>query len=291
MLRMVGHRVQIAETFADQRCEALLALHARKSFPSVHRFRAIFPSAPLVVALTGTDLYADLPRSAKARRSLELADLVVVLQPDAIAHLAPEFRRKARVILQSAVFRGVRPRALSRVFEVTVLGHLRAVKDPFRAGMAARRLSASSRIRIIQLGQALTEDMRRQAEAEMRINPRYRWLGGLPWGKAMRRLARSRLTVISSRLEGGPNVVSEALVAGVPIVSSRISGVIGMLGRDYPGYFPVGDTGALAELLARAETDPRFYAELRRICQERAPDFAPERELAAWRKLTDELER
>lgn len=290
MLRRLGHRVKIAESFTDQRCDALLALHARKSFPSIHRFRVRSPSAPLVVALTGTDLYADLPRSAKARRSLELADFIITLQSDALAHLPPAARPKARVILQSAVSRRVRPRPLSRIFEVTVLGHLRAVKDPFRAAIAARRLPASSRIRVIQLGQDLTPDMRRQAEAEMRINPRYRWLGGLPRWKAMRRLARSRLTVVSSRLEGGPNVVSEALVAGVPVLSSRISGVIGMLGPDYPGYFPSGDTRALAELLLRAEIDPTFYAQLRRSCQQRAPAFAPDRELAAWRRLANEVE-
>jgi putative glycosyltransferase (TIGR04348 family) len=291
MLRRLEHRVQLAESFARQPCDALIALHARKSFPSIRRFRALYPRAPLAVALTGTDLYADLPRSATARRSLDLADMLITLQPDAINHLPPEARAKARSILQSAVPPRVSPRPLNRVFEVTVLGHLRAVKDPFRTAIASRRLPASSRIRVIQIGRALTPEMLRQAQAEMRVNPRYRWLGELPRWKALRRLARSRLTVVSSRLEGGPNVVAEALVADVPVLSSRISGVIGMLGPDYPGYFTVGDTKTLVQLLQRAEGDAGFYANLANHCRKLAVHFEPIRELAAWRKLVDELGR
>jgi glycosyltransferase involved in cell wall biosynthesis len=124
----------------------------------------------------------------------------------------------------------------------------------------------------------------------MRINPRYRWLGELPRWKALQRLARSRLTIVSSRLEGGPNVVSEALVAGVPVLSSRISGVIGMLGADYPGYFPVGDTQALAELLVRAESDAEFYSRLVARCRKTAVKFDPKRELAAWVRIGNEIE-
>jgi putative glycosyltransferase (TIGR04348 family) len=291
MLRRLNHRVELAESFIDQPCETMIALHARKSFPSIRRFHALRPGAPLVVALTGTDLYADLPHSANARRSLEWADLVITLQPDAIEHLPPALRPKARAILQSAAPPRVRPRPLGRLFEVTVLGHMRSVKDPFRTAIASRRLPASSRIRVIQIGRALTTQMRRQAQAEMRINPRYRWLGELPRWKALRRLARSRLTVVSSRLEGGPNVVSEALVAGVPVLSSRISGVIGMLGADYPGYFPVGDTQSLAELLVRAETDAEFYARLAARCRKTAINFDPKRELETWAQITTDIER
>src|SRR5687767_12422254 len=82
MLRRLNHRVQLAESFTDQPCDAMIALHARKSFLSVRRFLALRPGSPLVVALTGTDLYSDLPRSAHARRSLEWADLLITLQPD-----------------------------------------------------------------------------------------------------------------------------------------------------------------------------------------------------------------
>ena len=84
--------------------------------------------------------------------------------------------------------------------------------------------------------------------------------------------------VISSIMEGGANVVIEAVTAGVPVLASRISGNIGMLGRDYEGYFPVGDDAALAALLERASREARFLARLRAQCARRATLFSPERE-------------
>ena len=95
--------------------------------------------------------------------------------------------------------------------------------------------------------------------------------------------------VLSSLSEGGANVISEAIVVGVPILASRMDGNVGLLGADYPGYFPVGDTIALARLLQRIEGDRRFVAMLRRRITRRAPLFRPEREIAAWRRLLAEL--
>jgi glycosyltransferase involved in cell wall biosynthesis len=95
--------------------------------------------------------------------------------------------------------------------------------------------------------------------------------------------------VLSSLSEGGANVISESIVAGVPILASRMEGNVGLLGADYPGYFPVGDTEALARLLRRIETDRAFVANLRRAIGRRAPLFRPEREIEAWRRLLAEL--
>jgi glycosyltransferase involved in cell wall biosynthesis len=96
--------------------------------------------------------------------------------------------------------------------------------------------------------------------------------------------------IISSRLEGGANVVSEAIVAGVPILASRIPGTVGLLGEAYPAYFDVGDTRALATLLWRAETDARFLARLARRVRQLAPRFTPARERAVWARLLRGLE-
>jgi hypothetical protein len=72
-------------------------------------------------------------------------------------------------------------------------------------------------------------------------------------------------------------------------VSSRIAGSVGLLGADYPGYFPTGDTQALADLLHRAETDATFYEDLRRRCDALLPLFDPARERQAWADLLAEL--
>ena len=134
---------------------------------------------------------------------------------------------------------------------MAVIGHLRDVKDPFRAAEAARRLPARSRIRIVHLGAAETPQWTARAQAEMKANPRYVWRGDRPRAEVRRLLGRARAMVLSSLSEGGANVISEAVAAGVPVLASRIDGSVGLLGRDYPGYFPVGDTAALARLLHR----------------------------------------
>jgi glycosyltransferase involved in cell wall biosynthesis len=169
------------------------------------------------------------------------------------------------------------------------MGHLREVKDPFRTAGAARLLHPASRIRVLHLGAALSAEMEHQARAEEAGNPRYRWLGELPRRQALRRLARCRLLSLTSLSEGGANVVSEAIAVGVPVVSSRIAGSIGLLGEDYPGYFPVGDTRALADLLGRAETETTFLADLQQRCQACRPLLEVDRERDSWRLLLQEL--
>ncbi len=289
LLRKLGHRVTTAEEFCDQACDVLIGLHARKSAASIRRYRAQRPTGRLVVVLTGTDLYHDLPQSRAAQRSIELADRLVVLQARAADALPRELQDKARVIVQSAIGPTSRPVPRKNAFEVCVVGHLRPVKDPFRTALAARRLPPESQISISHLGAALEPEMERGARDEMLRNPRYRWLGDLPHAQALRVLARSRLLVNSSKMEGGANAICEALACGVPVLSSRIAGSIGLLGDDYPGYFEVGDTLELAALLSRFETDAAFRTRLKSRCRDLARIVEPKRERAAWQRLLAEL--
>lgn len=290
ILRALGHRVLVTREWVGQPCDVLVALHARKSSGSVERFHREHPGRLLIVALTGTDLYGGL-RGRAARRSLDLAHRLVLLQPLGRDALPPAARSKARVILQSADGRkAVVPRSKTR-FGVCVLGHLRPVKDPFRAALASRLLPAGSRIRILQVGAAMSPSIDRRAREEEKRNPRYRWLGEKPRSAALRILARSHLMVISSRGEGGANVVSEALALGVPVLASNIPGNMGILGTGYPGTFRVGDTRGLADLLVRAETDPSFLSRLESRCRRRAHLVEPAREARAWKSLLAESGR
>ncbi len=291
ILRRLGRRVIVRQEYGGERCDLLVALHALRSFPSLQRYRSAHPDAPAVLALTGTDLYGFLHTHADARQALELADRLIVLQPLGLAELPEEVRGKARVIYQSVPGPRVLPAPRPDHFEVCVLGHLRSVKDPFRTALAARLLPAASRLQVLHLGAALSPDMADRAHAEAAINPRYRWLGDVAHGQALRVLARCRLLVLTSEMEGGANVVSEALAVSVPVLSSRIAGSVGLLGENYPGYFPVGDTQALARLLERAETDANFYQTLRDWCLRLRPLVDPARERQSWEDLLRELER
>jgi len=90
-------------------------------------------------------------------------------------------------------------------------------------------------------------------------------------------------------MEGGANALGEAIVMGLPVLASRISGSIGILGCNYPGYFDVGDTAELAGLMLQCETNPEFLSEITRLCSELIPLFDPEREQASWANLIGEL--
>jgi hypothetical protein len=192
ILKRLGHRVRIAQQYAGESFDLLIALHAKRSQASVKRFHCAYPGRPLIVALTGTDLYRDLKTSRQAWQSLELATRIIALQPEALKELPRHLQRRTQVIYQSVIpLKTCRlPPAACRI---CVIGHLRAVKDPFRAAMAARRLPATSRIQIIHIGKAMTEAMKCRAQREMQINPRYEWLGELSQLQARRILASSDL--------------------------------------------------------------------------------------------------
>ena len=289
ILKSLGHRVVIEQHYDGRPVDLLVALHARRSFAAIAKYRKCFPQGPLVVALTGTDLYRDIHTSRRAERSLEWADLLIVLQPCGRDEVPAHLRPKVRVLFQSTTPVKHVPATNSESFDVCVLGHLRHVKDPFRAALALRLLPSTSKARVLNAGKALSEAMARRARALMKREPRYRWLGELGHAQARRLLANSRLLVVSSRMEGGANVVSEAVVDGVPVLASRIGGNVGLLGARYPGFFPVGDTAALARLIERAETDAAFYERLKRDCERQKLLFDPRREQADWEALLNEF--
>jgi putative glycosyltransferase (TIGR04348 family) len=285
LLRDLGHRVRVAIEYDDEPSDLMIALHAWRSAASIERFHARHPDRPLIVGLAGTDVYRFLATEPETTlRSMDRADALVGLH-DLVGEAIPaRHRAKLHVIYQSAKpLRRLPPRRGG--FDVCVIGHLRAEKDPFRTALAVRELPAASRLRVIHVGRALDEDWAAQARAEMADNPRYRWRGDVPGAAVRRLLARARLMVLSSIMEGGANVISEALVAGVPVIASRIAGSVGLLGADHPGYFPVGDTAALAALLARAETDAGFLATLARHGAARAAAFTALEERARWSDL------
>jgi putative glycosyltransferase (TIGR04348 family) len=292
ILRQLGHRVTVAADYADQPADAMVAIHAWRSAAAIHRFKTRYPTRPLILQLSGTDIYQYITEDPKPTlRSLQLADRLVALNSLAWRVVPNKFRKKLRVIFQSVPQPKGSYRPNRRRVDVSVIGHLRDVKDPLRAAAAARLLPASSRIRVVHIGAAYTPQWADKAKAEMAANPRYTWLDDVPRAVVRNVLRRSHAMVLSSRSEGGANVISEAIVAGVPILASRMDGNVGLLGADYPGYFPVGDTQALARLLWRIEADARFVARLRRAIARRAALFKPEREIAAWRKLLAELPR
>ncbi len=237
-----------------------------------------------MVALTGTDVYRDIQTDEAAQHSLRLADRLIVLQPKAIEALSDVMKLKCDVVFQSARTLQLGAR-YQRHFDVVQVGHLRHEKDPFTPVTALRLLPDESRLQLTHIGNALDAEYADAMTIVARDEPRLNWRGGLSHAATRARIKRAHLLVIASRMEGGANVIVEAITSGVPVIASAVSGNIGMLGDDYPGYFPLGDAMACAALMARAETDASFYARLCRAAKALEPRFTPQREQTALLKV------
>ncbi|MEP6739901.1 MAG: selenoneine biosynthesis selenosugar synthase SenB [Caldimonas sp.] len=262
--------------------DVLIALHARRSADSIARFRSEHADRPIALVLTGTDLYRDIEDDPRAQHSLECASAIVVLQDEGLLRLAEPDRAKARVIVQSASALVAKVPEAARA-EFIAVGHLREEKDPLT--LLRAMLTAGSDIRLAHVGAALDRSLGAEAERTMRACANYRWLGALTHAAARRHIARSRALVHPSRLEGGANVVIEAVRSRVPVLASCIDGNIGLLGRDYDGYFAAGDSVGLARLMRRFSADASFAAHLAAQCAAREPLFRPGAERAAVRAL------
>jgi len=294
LLGELGHTSIVIERYEGQSCDALVALHARKSAESVIRFSSESPNSPVIIALTGTDLYPNLESSGVDQAILDQADRLIVLQRLGLLQLPRHLHDRTHVIVQSAQLPGPGPCAKelshNSSFTVVVLAHLRQVKDPLLAARAVRLLPDSSRVKVIHLGAEIERDLGEQARLETATNPRYRWLGELPHDVAMRTLQRSQLLALTSVHEGGANALCEALALEVPVISSQIAGSIGLLGNDYPGYFAPGSDGELAELLWRVEQDEHgLFHKIRRRCIALKPTVSRDQEREQWRFLLESL--
>jgi len=292
LLTNLGHDVVAVSEHNGQTGDVLVALNAFRSTKAIEDYRAQRPGAPVVLALTGTDIYGygdlfgDLERDI-ALEAMDAASCLVVFQPLSAEMVPERLHSKVRVVYPSATIGGENEEGTSSGLDVCVVGDLRPFKDPFRTALAARRLPSASAVRVLHLGRVPSETVAERAAKEEKSNRRYSWLGEVPHDEALRLMARCKLLVISSLYEGGANVIAEAVALGVPILASEIPGNVGILGRDYSGYFPAGDTEALAALLERAENDPEFCAQLSEQCQTLRATLDPTREARAWQEILE----
>jgi len=289
-LRQLGHKVTINVDWDGTAYDLMVALHAWRSADSISAFKKQYPNLPLVLAMTGTDLYRFIKSHPEPTlASIESADRLVTLHRLATRVLPKSSHHKVHVIHQSAIPLSGSVKRSRRYFDICVAGHLREEKDSMRVAYAVRDLPESSRIRVLHFGKAHNDEWASYATEEMKINPRYRWMGEVAHWKVRRAFGSCHLMVLPSVMEGGANVISEATVAGLPVIASDIDGSIGLLGENYAGYFPVQDTDTLRELLLKAEAEPTFVKRLEQQCKQCAVMFTREAEKQGWADLLKDM--
>jgi putative glycosyltransferase (TIGR04348 family) len=281
-LRALGHTTDIVTSDSHRAksafsADVIIALHAWRSADAIAAAAEQRPDRPLIVALTGTDIYRfqhSHPQATLA--SMAYAHALIGLHDRVGADIPARFAGKLVVVRQSAI---PLPESYSgpprRQLRVLVAGHLRDEKDSLRAALAARDLPAASRIHVVNVGRAHNEQWAVAARAENDANPRFEWRGEIAHWRVRQLMAASHVMVMSSVMEGGANVVSEACAAGLAVIASDIPGNRGLLGDDYPGYYPAANTQALQALLERVEHEPTFLEALRAHCTALAPEFTP----------------
>ncbi len=279
--------------------DVLVALHARKSRHFIDDFLLLNAGGRVVVYLTGTDLYSDIRGGCEVcLSSLELADVIVISQGASMASVPDAFKSKVVVVHKSIDLPEGFVSDLELVDDgdealevglISVVGHLRAVKQPFLAVEALSVLNEECEVELVLLGNVVDAEMLEIGEEWCRRESRFRWFRGVEHVDALRWVRRSLVTVNSSLAEGGANSVGESIVLGVPVLATRVEGNVGMLGEDYEGYFGVGDVGELAALMKRVLVDAVFLSRLREQVGVRAGLLRPEREKLGWMQLLENI--
>jgi putative glycosyltransferase (TIGR04348 family) len=287
-LKKLGHQVEISTRWSGKNTDVLIALHAYRSHASIVQFRKLYPNRPIILIMTGTDLYRDMPEHPEVLKSMEMSDAIIVLQSAALTMIPKNLQGKTHVIYQST--KPVKRKALlKKSFLISVIGHMRPEKDPFCTTKSLKHLRPESKIKVIHMGKAMSPGMKSLAKAYNKELKNYHWLDELSHAETLQQLSRSHLMVISSLMEGGAHVVTEAIAIGVPVIASDIPGNRGLLGDDYPGYYPVGNAKALALMLQKAEFEPLFYKSLEAHIKKRVNYVQPSLEKRSIKSLTERL--
>ena len=215
----LGWRPELVHGYQDQDATILIALHARRGAAAVEAFSERHPENPIVLVLTGTDLYKDLPNGDRSCiRSMELADALVIYQEASAAAVPARFHDKLHTIWKSVDLPipddlPAPPRA---PLTLTILAHLRPIKDPFLPAAALSQLPGSLEIRIDHYGLELEPGLAAVAHGWMQKEPRYHWHPQLERDQVAATIAASHATINSGRAEGGSNAISESIVIGTP---------------------------------------------------------------------------
>lgn len=285
LLELAGHNTEAVCSGTLPVSDVLIALHATKTLHHSRSFKRQNPRGNLIIYLTGTDLYRELPAgNPEFFEALEIADSLVVSQPTSLHSIPAAYRHKSHVVTASVDLPEITPVTSPEQPSLALVGHLRSVKNPFLLTHALALLPDLA-VQAYSIGESREEAMSATARKWEQREPRYQWLGNLPHSTTLGWMQKVTATLNTSHLEGGANSVAESIVLGTPVLASRIEGNVGMLGDDYLGYFTPNSPTELAALIQRTLTDSDFLNTLKEQTVKRQALFSTESEVQGWLAL------
>jgi glycosyltransferase involved in cell wall biosynthesis len=238
--------------------------------------RQVYPNADSIVAVSN-GVAEDLARFAKLPR-----DMITTIYNPVVT---PELIERSREPFDHPWFLD------EDVPVILTVGRLAEQKDHPTLIRAFAKLRAQRHVRLLILGEGgsgRTVDTKRDKKRET-LMTLAKELGvaedvSIPGftGNPLKYMANADLFVLSSRYEGLPTVVIEALACGCPVVSTDCPGAVEILeqGR-YGRVVPIGDVDSLAFAMAEALRVEPDRPSLRR----RAEDFSAERAVLHYEAL------
>ncbi|MGH8183538.1 MAG: glycosyltransferase [Rhodanobacteraceae bacterium] len=220
---------------------------------------------PVITTLRGSDV-ARAARSWLDRALLGLAvrnSRIVVCVSEAMAErMRTRFPHRTADIhaclngVDDAFFQIDRTGSGSGVLQVLAVGNLIRLKGFDVLIKAVSRARHHERISVCLIGDGPERKPLQALAASLGVSSCFKFAGTIPTGEMPDRFSAADVFVLSSRSEGRPNVVVEALASGLPAVCTDLAGVKGMVKDGDNGWLvPVDDADALAGALDQATSN------------------------------------
>lgn len=156
---------------------------------------------------------------------------------------------------------------------VGTVGNLTAKKDQATLLRAfARVLDCRADARLVVIGAGVLEMTLKREATDLGVDHAILWAGSRPDVPAL--LPAFDVFTLTSRFEGLPISMLEAMAAGLPMVVTPVGGIGEVITEGREGLFaPVGDPAAVSERLVRLLTDPALRAKMGSAARIRSLDF------------------